>query len=546
MAGLVTETFTSNGTCTIPINSRNVTITVAGARGAAGGNGGSAGGFGAKGTFKYKVNYVARSLDIVIGAVGSGTTGGASNIASGGNGGTGIYRTITYGTDEQSLYAGTKCTGDGGCGWLWQYVCIPNGYTKRYNCNVNAFGNCSPGKGPDTTVTCYKDVPTSSNNDTESNGGGGGGATGIPGLIIAAGGGGSQGGPTVTAGADGSGFQSSSEYSTATNGTSQGDNGFSPGLGGTGGGGTGGNSYYNSSLLEQIGLSILYSGDPYIEVTYDIVDPEINSFSASPNPQTSGTVGNPSSLSALAWTTTFAQSVSINQSIGVVELNETSYPIDTGLQSVAGSNSPATKAYTLSACIGTNCVTQTVIVSVFNDNTPNDFTIPNQIDKNPNEVVIINVGNITGIDMKTAVTSLSGECDFSINDNLYSGSQIIESGQSLKIRTFALALNTSELGLVNTKTCQIKVGTLIKTFTVSTRVPVVAEIFDFANAKNEWPHPKIDTTANPTFPYIETVPAITMDDIETQVRIKTNNGNTQVRVKSPGQSYGDWKFTESI
>lgn len=546
MAGQVTENFTSNGTCTIPVNSRNVTITVAGASGAAGGNGGSAGGFGAKGTFKYKVNYVARSLDIVIGAVGSGTTGGASNIASGGNGGTGIYRTITYGTEEQSLYAGTKCSGNGGCNWLYSNVCVVNGYTKRYTCNVNVFGNCSPGKGPDYTVTCYRDVATSSNNDTTSNGGGGGGATGIPGLIIAAGGGGSQGGPTVTAGADGGVFQGLSEYSTPTDGTTRGDNGLSPGLGGTGGGGTYGSSFYDPTLLEQIGLSTTYSDAPYIEVTYELVDPEINTFTATPNPQTSGTVGNPSSLTSLSWTTTFAQTVTINQSIGAVDLDNQDYPIDTGLQSIAGSNSPATKAYTLSACIGTNCVTETVTVSVFNDNTPNDFTIPNQIDKTPNEEIIINVGKITGIDMKTAVQSLSGGCDFSIDGNAYSGSQVIISEETLRIRTFALAFNTSDLGLANTKTCQIKIGTLIKTFTVSTRAPVTLEVFDFENRTNEFPHPKIDTTPAITSPNIETVPEITINDIETQVRIKTNNGNTQVRVKSPGQSYGDWKFTESI
>ena len=98
-----------------------------------------------------------------------------------------------------------------------------------------------------------------------------------------------------------------------------------------------------------------------------LVTPQINSFSATPNPQTSGLDGIPNYDTTLSWTTSDVSSVSIDNSIGAVSQNG-SRSITNLDQSTAGSNSPASRNYTLTACAGTTCVTQVLTVSVYNDN----------------------------------------------------------------------------------------------------------------------------------------------------------------------------------
>jgi len=73
---IVTNTYTSNTTVNIPSTAFDVTITVRSASGGTGvdSRGNGPGGTGRRGTFTFKTNYVARTLQIRIGQPGGNGT----------------------------------------------------------------------------------------------------------------------------------------------------------------------------------------------------------------------------------------------------------------------------------------------------------------------------------------------------------------------------------------------------------------------------------------------------------------------------------------
>ncbi len=242
-------------------------------------------------------------------------------------------------------------------------------------------------------------------------------------------------------------------------------------------------------------------------LSFQLLDPpEIFTFLASPNPQTSGTAGVPSDSTTLQWSTFGAETLTINQGVGNLSTANGSQLINTGLQSVAGTTSPATKNYTLTATNTAGSAISTITVGVYNDNTPNDFNFANN--------------------------------------------KIIRNGDLLRVRVFSQPFNTSPDGLTNTSNHYVDVGTVRRNFSVTTRAPIVSEVFDYPNEDGFYPYPKIDTTSNTPSQYIES-DAITVNDIELSspngVEVKTDKADTQVRIKKLGDTnFGSWTDVRSI
>lgn len=250
----------------------------------------------------------------------------------------------------------------------------------------------------------------------------------------------------------------------------------------------------------------------------------------------------------LGWNTSNATTATINGS-GVSANGSRSE--NTGLQSVAGSTSPASKTYTLTACSsGTGypltCVSESITVYVYNDNTPNSFSISSLNNLEPNTQYTTSVGPITGIDVATTVTGSSG-LDFSVNGSNWSSTLSITNNTSFFVRTTSLSFNTDPNGLVNNKTCYVDVGTIRRYFDVQTRAPNVQEIFDYGDTTNAYPYPDIDAISNTPIQYLVSPTTLTVDNIELSnpygVEMKSDQPETQVSIKTFGSStFGAWKY----
>jgi hypothetical protein len=293
-----------------------------------------------------------------------------------------------------------------------------------------------------------------------------------------------------------------------------------------------------------------FLNDSQYQAPWDPVS--INVFTVSPNPQTSGADGNPDYDVTLNWNTTAAVSVSINQGIGGVA-GSGGVLVNTGLQSVAGSNSPATKTYTLTA-VGGGGDTQTAQVTavVYNDNDPGPFTIPNQTNLEPNTAYSVFVRTVSSsvIDMITNVSGTNG-ATVSTNNSSWSSNISISPGDSVYVRFFSVAFNQDPNGLTNSRTYGVNIGPRSANFTATTRAPDVNETFNYSDKSDNLPYPDIDTIASPSPSQYITTNTLTVDDIELQnpsgVEIKTNNGNAEIRVKVSGSStWGSWTNTRSI
>jgi len=289
-------------------------------------------------------------------------------------------------------------------------------------------------------------------------------------------------------------------------------------------------------------------------LTFTLLDPpDIFEFYASPNPQTSGITGIPSANTVFFWNTFGAETLSINQGVGnLSSISGSTGTIDTGLQSIAGSVSPATKTYTLTAANSAGTTTAQTTVSVYNDNDPSAFTIPDQTNLEPNQSYIINVGTISSsvIDMITSVTGLNGATVSKNNTTSWNTKMTIDPNNSVQVRFFSLGFNQSPEGLTNSTTYGVTIGTQTAYFTATTRAPDVNETFNLPDEVDRVPYPDIDTIDEPSEQYIVSN-TLSVDDIElinpSGVEIRTNNGNAQIRKKITGTStWGPWQDVRSI
>lgn len=310
------------------------------------------------------------------------------------------------------------------------------------------------------------------------------------------------------------------------------------------GGGGGGNIGLNANN-QGFGAN----GAVRIAVTYNL--PTITSFTASPNTQTSSS-GTPTYTTSLAWSTTNAvggtatitsnagESWTVNSTGG--GLNITNLP-----QSTQSSNSPATRAYTLTVYNAINeSTTSTITVSAYNDNVCNDFIVDSQLNKEPNVTYQWTVGPINGIDMPTYVQASVG-CDISLNGTSWSNNLYINNDQLFYVRSTTLGFNTSPNGLVNTKNLYIDIGPVRRYFDVQTRAPNVNEIFDYGDSTQLFPYPDIDQVSNTPTPYMTSPTTLTVDNVELAnpegTEMISDNAETQVRIKPVGtSSFGSWVY----
>jgi hypothetical protein len=281
-------------------------------------------------------------------------------------------------------------------------------------------------------------------------------------------------------------------------------------------------------------------------LTFTLLDPpEIFQFYADPNPQTSGILGIPSANTAFFWDTFGAQTLNINQGVGELSsISGSTGTVNTGLQSIAGSVSPATKIYTLTATNSAGTVSSQTTVSVYNDNTPTGLSVPNQNNVEPNSAVIIETPAIQGIDMITVVSGGPG-VQVSTNGVNYSNTTTISNTQILYIKVFSLPFNTDPSGLTNSIQYYVDLGPTRANFTVTTRAPDVSETFNYPNEDDALPFPDIDTIPGSPDQYI-TSNTLTVDDIEIPVEVKVSNSNAQVRIKPSGSTnWNNWQDVRS-
>jgi hypothetical protein len=529
------NTYTSDTTVSIPANAYDVQITV---RSASGGRGGfwtrspsnvGLGGAGRTGTFRFNTSFVARTLQIRIGQPGAnGPTsfpggnqqlprvcGGSSSVGSGGCGGTGVVLSGTVywapggsgGGATGVLIGGSAVAiaGGGGGGAGVKFYDSPNIVCSRSD--GGASQNWAANSGA-VSFSNGQDASLDANRD--SAGGGGGGSSG-----------GAAGGTT-----------SSPNCPTPSQG---------------------GGSRYNSNELTLLSSSS-HTGSPSITVSYETSFVDITSFTANPNPQTSGSDGIPNYNTTLSWT--------VNSAIPSLTYTVTSGSFSTSgntnasgnvtitnlPQSTAGSNSPATRTYTLTVSDGQTSDTATITVSAFNDNVPNNYTLPNQSNLEPNTITTTST-NISGIDMSTLTTAGPG-VQVSNNGTNWSSTTLITNGQVIFARATSPPFNTNPSGLTNSSEFYIDVGPLRRFFTLTTRAPDVNESFNYPNEDDRVPYPDIDTILSaPDHPAQQYIVSnnLNVDDIEIPVEIKTNNSNAQVRIKPSGSlTWGNWTDIRSI
>ncbi len=292
----------------------------------------------------------------------------------------------------------------------------------------------------------------------------------------------------------------------------------------------------------------------WIRSEYSPVD--IKDFNASPR------ILNNTSNTILNWDVANAKKIEINQNVGDVT-GKTQQSINTGLQSIVGINSPASKIYTLTAYgnAPSDIETATVEVLVFNDRTPNNIEIPNFYNREPSEIITYTLPAITGIDTSISVVGDDYVLVSSGISESYTKSISVVNNAVIKLKFPAPGFSQNPETLETTVEYYVDFGTIRKYFTVTTRAPNDNEIFDFGDVKNSVPYPAPPgNTENPPQYLVspDTVePTADQWQVELQypnnvtlqsgVEVKTTyNDKAQVRVKPFGGSWGSWVNTEYL
>ena len=501
----------------VPANAFNVRVYAAGGSGGGGGSdsggSGGGGGNGRYGAFALQ-NYVARTLACRPGGAGPGGpgcfgrgTGPSSGSISGGGGG-----------------SASGCSGSGGGG----------GGGSGVYCNIYGWIICAGGGG-----------------------GGGGGSWNRGGS-----GGGTAGG---WGGGGGFGVGGGSNGNNATCGDGAGGGGGGGGAGGGGGGGGGcdnqnggsgggggGSRYYSSGSVASLLSQSEHGGGGYVRVTFTSVTPEIFSFTASPSLQDSGTDGTPNYNTTLNWSAIDYTSLTLTSSAGESwDVANTSSRTITNLpQSVAGSNSPSSRTYTLTACYQSICTSSTITVEAKNDNTPSNSWTTEFTNLEPGTEYPKLLGTLSNIDMVTKVSCPTSGVFFSTGANgSYANPQYFTNGQSVYIKMTTLPFNTdlsglssnAEFGKSNPKTVSVTVGSLSAfNVTFTTRAPTIKETFDFDGEPGKYPYEDIDLINNTPNEFAVSQ-TLNMDDIEIDMEIKSDNPDIEIKIGN-----GSWQSVREI
>lgn len=304
----------------------------------------------------------------------------------------------------------------------------------------------------------------------------------------------------------------------------------------------------NNTLGGTSGVAAQWVGNEYDAVN-------IVSFSATPNPLTSGSTGIPESEIQLLWSVENASKIEIDQNVGDVT-GKFSINVDTGLKSDGNkpSRSPAKKLYTLTA-IGdspSDIRTKNLNVFVYNDNVPNNFEIPNFAGLEQNQQYTHNIGPISGIDMITVARGSVNTQLEKNGDGAFSRTIFIENNDVLSVKFFTAPFSTDPRGLPNTRELYVDIGPVRKYFTVETRAPREDEQLNFGDNKFGVPFPTPSGNDEGSTEYLVSPTTLSIDQVELTnpygVEIKTTlNDTAEVRVRKLGEgSWGNWQNTNPM
>lgn len=272
-----------------------------------------------------------------------------------------------------------------------------------------------------------------------------------------------------------------------------------------------------------------------VRIVYNYNPPVIYYFNGSTQTSSSG---QPSNQINLSWNTNYANSISISEIGGVGSSGSGSY--NSGLQSTAGSNSPASKTYVMTASGPGGTVYAYATVYVYNDNSPSNSWTTNFAGLEPNVTYDLPLGTLFGVDMPT-ICSSNGAGTLMIAGGTGGNPVTAYNGQNIALRVTTLPFNTDVSGLsstatygkTNSKTVGVTVGSSSFTVTVTTRAPVIKEIFDFGDVKNFYPYEDIDVIPNTPTEYL-TSGQIPINDVEIPVEFKSDDPNIQINVNGTG------------
>lgn len=446
--------------------------------------------------------------------------------------------------------------GGGGGGGFAQSSFVRNGSGFSYTVGV-ANGGGSPGcdSGQNGTASRlngggYNVRATGGRTGNDDSGGGGGGA-GSDGQILRSG----ARGDDDDNGQDG-GSAGALNRSGGTGGCGGGNGGAgtninSGNIGGCPGGRSGRN--FGGGGAGNDGGGAGSGGNGAARIEWDYYPPQIFSFTSTTQFSNTGT---PSSTVTLSWSTNFASSLSINQGIGSVTNPAGTRNVNTGLQSTAPSSNslsnPATRTYTLTATGPGGTTTASVVANVYNDNNPSSITVgnsafPGNISRTAGALEPLtnyySAVTYTGVDMNTfAFGNSNCRVSNSPSGGWTTGSILVPRGSTFYVRYRSPDFNPSTVpggttggetvGQTNTQTYSFQFGTDTKSFTATTRRPVIEETFDAEGSSpspDELPFPDIDILPSPNPKEFIKSNQINLNDIEIDVEIKTSDGDAQVQ-----------------
>jgi hypothetical protein len=282
-----------------------------------------------------------------------------------------------------------------------------------------------------------------------------------------------------------------------------------------------------------------------VRIVYNYNPPTITSFTVGDQYSNGGT---PRDDVFISWSTTFANSVSISNYGSGLGPSGSNSSFNTGLQSVAGGNSPATRTYTLTASGPGGTVTATATANVYNDNTPSNTWTTTFTNLEPSTQYAKRLGTLSGIDMPTRISSPNSGVFFANGANgSYANPQIFTNGQNVYIKMITLPFNTDvsgvtgDFGKTNTKTVSVTAGGL-SAFNVSyvTRKPRISEDFNY-DGQVGYPFEDIDLIDNTPIPSTLVTQTLNMDDIEIDMEIKADNPDLEIKINN-----GSWQSIREI
>jgi len=252
------------------------------------------------------------------------------------------------------------------------------------------------------------------------------------------------------------------------------------------------------------------------------------------NPTTANGDGGGATCTTLTWNTNGATSVTIDGVGKGATGSEVRCPNISS--NACGGPSPATRSWVLTACNGSNCVSDTKTFSLYSDNSPSNSWTTSFSNLDPGTQYTFTLGTLACIDRPTSGSAGNGA---SLNASTYgNGNTVTLTAYSAPFDTTIPASGT--FGNTNSKTFPVTIGTSSFNVTFTTRAPRVAEDFNYGDVKNQFPYPEIDVAPGTPTQYL-TTGGISMNDIDIPVELKMSDGNAQINVNGSG-----WKNVRQI